>query len=1048
MEDSSIFTVYNAAAGAGKTYTLVRAYLSKLLMAEKHNGYRNILAITFTNKAVAEMKTRVVSNLHAFSLPVTPNKFLPMLEELSTITKLEVLFLKEKSKSVLYSIMHNYAAFDIVTIDTFTHRIIRTFAHDLELSLNFEVEEDGELLLSEAVDALIARVGKDKKLTKLVLDFSLQKLDEDKSWDIGRDFLDIAKLLLKENDYLPLQRIQQKTLLDFENLRFTIFETMAITKKSIAEKSRILLALFESKNLIFSDFKSSYLPKHFEALMLGKPINFKAGWRENITTTDFYAKKLDPEKMELIDALRPQIEIVFTETKALYFKLKLLTLMRKGAVPLAVLGAIQTALFSIKKERNVLLIAEFNNIINKAIRDQPAPFIYERLGERYQHYFVDEFQDTSRLQWENLIPLIDNVLSGEAQDGNKGSLTIVGDAKQAIYRWRGGMAGQFIGLSNAANPFSTPHKQVLNLPTNYRSYDQIIRFNNDFFSFLSNDFKDEAHQLLYQQGNKQKVNAKTGGYVNISFIEAANTVEEFEVYPEKVHEYIQKIIQNGFLLKDICVLVRKRKQGVAIANYLTQHDIPIISSETLLVANAIEVQLIVQLLAVHVKPLNSNVKTDLLISLAFYYKIANKHAFIARYLNASLSKLSEGLQDFDVNFDFKILKLLPLYESVERIIASFAFNKGNVAYLQAFLDIIFKFSQQNGISILSFLEFWEQRKERLSIVVPSGENAVQILTIHKSKGLEFPVVILPFANEDIYKELQPKTWYQVEKENFNGFEEVYIDYSEVMESFSEKGAQLVSERRSQLELDSINMLYVALTRAEEQLYVISKKELNSKGATVNKKYSGKIIGFLQQKELWTPDLNEYHFGQAGRFSSHENNNDSRLVKSCNSFISVPKEAHNIYMVTNASKLWDTAQQEAIDKGSLIHDLLATILYAEDVKPVLLQAFRSGFIDFEMHNELSSLFTSLVNHPELAQYYSKDYTVLNERDVLSNGTLFRPDRVVLGQNEVVIIDYKTGIYKKSYQEQLNVYAAIYDRMGYKIKGKILLFLYPKLQLQYV
>jgi len=613
LKNDIAFTVYNAAAGAGKTYTLVKEYLSTLLSAPFKDGYKNILAITFTNKAVAEMKTRILENLVAISNEHTPVEYQEILKDLVSETKIPEEEIKKKAERILKSILHNYAAFDIVTIDTFTHRVLRTFAYDLGIPINFEIEMDTETLIKEAIDAVVSQIGIDHELTQLIINFAFGKLEEDKSWDITVELNKTAKLLFSENDRAHLNLISNKTIGDFEALKKILSSKITAFKKEITTVAKNTLHLIEEKGIIHTDFQRGSIPAHFKKLLQGdSKVDFKAAWKQDIQNASFYGVKLDEFKKAQIDDIRHDIENAFLVTKKQILQIQFFKNCIKNLTPLSVLNTINKELQEIKKERRILLISEFNSIISKSIQDQPAPFIYERLGERYRDYFIDEFQDTSELQWNNLIPLIDNAVATETLEGKRGKVTIVGDAKQAIYRWRGGKAAQFIKLSTDQNPFSINQKQVLNLPKNYRSHEEIIEFNNSFFTFLSTKLSDPIHKALYVDGNNQETNSKKGGYVQISFVEAATVADEHEIYPQKVYETVIELHNKGYTSKDICIIVRKQKQGIAIADFLTDKGLSIISSETLLINNAPEVRFIIDLISWFVQPTNLLAKVNML----------------------------------------------------------------------------------------------------------------------------------------------------------------------------------------------------------------------------------------------------------------------------------------------------------------------------------------------------------------------------------------------------------------------------------------------------
>ena len=782
------FSIYDASAGSGKTYALVKEYLKIILVAPKNDAYRNILAITFTNKAVHEMKSRIVGNLSEFAKDEPSQKAQDLMQDLAKETELSIIQIKTKSQQIIKHIIHNYAAFDISTIDKFTHKVIRAFAHDLGLPMTFEVTLDTENLLVEAVDAIIAQAGEDETLTKLLIDFTMEKTDDDKSWDISREILDTGRLVLNENNRNEITHFQDKTISEFVEIKKKLAEACKVLEKENTELAESTLLLIEKNGIDQKSFSGGYFPKHLQSIQEGKfnPKNKTYHEPEDIkinkTAKDgAIIESIIPELLQILDSIYKNFE-----------KRDFYNAFLKNITPLSLLNTVSNELAKIQDEQNLLSISEFNAIIHREIQNQPAPFIYERLGERYRHFFIDEFQDTSEMQWQNLIPLIDNATSSEI-DGEKGTLMIVGDPKQSIYRWRGGKAEQFIELSKDHNPFNNPEKVLEHLDKNYRSYSQIIEFNNEFFQLLSNEFEQEDYKDLYQNHSHQKSNAKTGGYVNISFIPKIEESEDDNEALDKTQLYllatlntIQKVQKLGFELKDIVILTRKRSHGIAVANYLTEQGIPLLSSETLMIQNATEVRFIIYLL----KYLKNN--SDLEAKSRFLHFIAEKvqdqlevHDFIAQGMDKRKeSEFENWLMDFDISLSFQDIRKKSLYEAVELIVSKFLRSQNGNAYVQYFLDIVLDRDVRNQAGISDFLNYWDKNAEKFSIPSPEGKNAVRIMTIHKSKGLEFPVVIMPFADEDYAKSPKSKLWIDAEKDEF-GLPKVLVDNSKSVEGFGE-----------------------------------------------------------------------------------------------------------------------------------------------------------------------------------------------------------------------------------------------------------------------
>ncbi len=1034
MENSPSFTIYNASAGSGKTYTLVKEYLKILFKSEKREPFKHILAITFTNKAVAEMKERIIGTLKQFSdksiLSKHNSMFLSICEEL----EMDAFELHLKSTKLLETILHNYAAFDVSTIDGFNHKLIRTFAHDLKLPLNFEVEIDQETLLNEAVDSLISKAGLEKKLTKVLVDFAIEKADDDKSWDLSFDFNKIAKLLINENDIPFIETFKEKSIGDFNALKLLLKEQITIAEKSIVDTANKVLTFIQECGLEFNDFSSSYLPKHFKNLAEKKyDLNFDAKWQiDLIENNPLYPKRVSEDIILTIDNIQPQLISDYNETKKAVYHLKFLKAFYKNITPLSVLNAINHELNSLKSEQNKMLISEFNSIISNEVKNQPTPFIYERIGEKFNHYFIDEFQDTSLLQWENLIPLINNSLSTE-----NGSAMLVGDAKQAIYRWRGGKAEQFIDLFHDVNPFHV-EKKIKNLPTNYRSFKEIVSFNNAFFKYIATQvFISKEYETLYENAT-QNSSLQGHGYVNFSFLEITKEDDRDELYASKVFETINTCSENNFNLEDICILVRKKKEGVAVANYLSQKGVPIISSETLLIYNAPEVRFINDLLTLIIQPKNNEIKVSVLNYLTSLFNIIDKHAFFNNHIHLSIAQLFKSFAVFDVSINSNALLDLSLYDLTETIVRSFRLVKTSNAYVQFYLDVVLDYTQKKGSDISGFLNYFDKKKDSLSIVSPRGQNAVQIMTIHKAKGLEFPVVIFPYADLDIYSEKEPKEWFPLEKQSFNDFSHTLLNYSKDFEYFGKEGLRIYNSHKSEQELDNINLLYVTLTRAIEQLFVISKKEMSSKGIVSEKKYSGLFINYLKSIGLWNDFDLSYSFGKPER-SPHQNK--QQLLLNALEFISTAKEDHNIKIVTNSGYLWDSSQEEAIEKGNLIHEIMFKINTKEDVDFTINDFLESSIINKEQSEILKKLVFEIIEHPKLSNYFNSDLLIYNERDIITaQGQILRPDRVIINvKNEAVIIDYKTGKEDKSHIQQIISYQDVLESMNLKVIKKFLVYI---------
>ena len=1042
LEKQSSFLIYDAAAGSGKTFTLVKEYLKQILSSKSEDYFKHLLAITFTNKAVAEMKQRIVENLVNFSNEKSIAEPLPMMLKISEETGKNLVEIHTQSQKVLKNLLHNYAAFSVETIDRFNHRLIRTFARDLKLATNFEVTLETNELLAEAVDLLLSKAGENKEITKVLLDFALEKTDDDKSWDISRDIANAAKLLYDENDSDHVSILKQKSLEDFLEFK----KQLILKKKKLSEEIETIalqtLQLIEESGLQDDDFSGSYLPKHFQKLSNGRyDVNFSAKWQETMGEKPLYPKRVSAEIGAIIDELTPSFIVNFQQSKQLVFQLLLIENMLKNITPLSVINLVNQEIEAIKEEKNLLPISEFNSLINKEIKNQPAPFIYERLGEKYHHFFIDEFQDTSKLQWENLIPLIDNALSQQLEPYS-GSLLLVGDAKQSIYRWRGGLPEQFMGLYGNENPFQRA-KEVSSLDTNFRSCAEIVKFNNEFFTKIATYFANVNHGKLYEEGNKQKLNAKEGGYVKFEFIEKQNKTEKEEAYSSLVFETINNLKSKGFSESDICILTRKKADGIALGTFLMEQGVSVISSETLLLQSSPFVQMLVFSLQVCLYPNNDEAKIQLLDLLHEHLNIPEeKHTFFSKFLSISEANFSEILKEYRIDFSFAEMRSVSLYEAFEYCIEKFQIAGFADAYLFGFMDLVYEFEQQPQADKISFLDYWETKKDSASIPASEGTNAVQLMTIHKAKGLEFPIVIFPFADIQLYDGKYDKLWYSLENEDFN-FKESQINYKAEIADYGEIGETMYNEHRSQLELDNINLLYVTLTRAIEKLYIFSEMPSAPKDG-IPSTYNHLFMEFLKQKELWSGDQMVYEFGKNSEKNSSLSATSAQekeiIIQIEPRYLSSNPKMHGLKIVSSEEIYLEAETVAAITAGNLLHDTMAQIYSEADVERVLAELEERAIIPEAEFEILQATVYQIIEHPDLKKLFAGTDKVFNERSIITkDGLILRPDRInICTENTSVIVDYKTGSPKIYHNDQLIDYANALSDMGFIVSEKMLIY----------
>jgi ATP-dependent exoDNAse (exonuclease V) beta subunit len=1044
------FSIYNASAGSGKTYTLVKEYLKIILKSTQNDTYKNILAITFTNKAVFEMKSRIVDSLFDFSKDNPTEDSLQLMAVLESEIDLNSAQIKNKAQAIIKSIIHNYAAFDISTIDKFTHKVIRAFAFDLGLPNTFDVSLDTEKLLQEAVDAIIAKAGDDEQLTKLLVDFTMEKTDDDKSWDVSSEIMNTGKLILNENYRTEILSFQDKTIPEFTATKVKLeilCKELESENVAIATKA---LQLIDDNNISRKSFSRETFTNHLIFIQKGE---LKITHKKFKNPDDIAINKNAVDR-DIISSIASQLIDMLLVVYKNIEKKDFYEAFLKNITPLSLINTVNQELAKIQEEQNILSISEFNKLIFDHIQNQPAPFIYERLGEKYKHFFIDEFQDTSEMQWQNLIPLIDNSLSSENLQGMRGSLMIVGDPKQSIYRWRGGKAEQFLALAKSENPFSNKDKKVFDLETNFRSYSEIIIFNNNFFKFLSSKFFDKDYQDLYENKSFQKANSKIGGFVNISFInkddiEFINELEEETpdkdaVYLQKTLQTINQVLEKGFLFSEIALLTRSKKHGVLLANFLTENNIPVISSESLLINASSEVQFILNLL----QYLNNKQDIESLANALYYIakNVENKieiHDFIYTSIQFKQeTDLEKWLATFNINISFQNIRRKSLYETVETIVMQCIPPNKNNAYIQFFLDLVLERSVKYQSNISDFLNYWNLSGQKVSIPSSESANAIRIMTIHKSKGLEFPVVIFPFADENFSAAKREKMWIDATTDDIN-FDKFLIDKSSKVAQYGDQAAAVYNQKTQEDLLDNINVLYVALTRAREQLYVISSMAKRNKAGDLPNTLAAFFIHFLEFNFTFNENIETYNFGQNIKVSKPKIiQNEQKYIQPLTSVL----KTESIKIAQREALMWGSEQIKAIEFGNVIHEILASIETKSDLLPAINKAIQNGLITSSQKSTVEKMIRDIVFHKDLLEFFEDKAEIFSERFILKdNFKSLKPDRVAIIGTNAYLLDYKTGKHQNKYESQLNEYKMALEEMKYTVQKTVLVYISDEIEI---
>lgn len=1022
------FTVFKSSAGSGKTFTLVKEYLRLALGTSKGDYYRSILAITFTNKAAGEMKERVMGTLESFAENNMNSSQQFMLEKLSEELNTAPEVLKERASEVLHSILHNYSDFHITTIDKFVQRIIRSFAFDLKIPMNFEIELDGKGLMADAVDVLLSRAGSDEELTKVLVDFCETRADEESDWNIQNDIRTFAEKLLEEDGVFYIDQLRNLSLTDFTRINKQIREQVSSMEEKISGFGKQARTLITQRGINPASLAGGQngIWKYFEYLSELRSEKFEPSntIKKNIEENKWLSSKPGTDKAA-IEEIQGELLNYYESARALISNYQLLKILSGRIFAISLLNEIEKVVTEFRSEENRIHISEFNKRISEVVSKEPAPYIYERIGEKFRHYLIDEFQDTSELQWTNLLPLIENAL------GSGYFNMIVGDGKQAIYRFRGGEVQQFANLPGIKGSENEDllkqredalrrnyNEQVLE--KNFRSRAEIIKFNNDFFLDISSTLP-SAQKKIYEK-LEQKFNPENdGGSIEIEFLKAED--KRFrEQMTEKVYEAIHKAFEDGFKPADIAIITRFNKEGAAVAEYLNGKKIEVSSSESLLLKSSSAVRFLISLLKYIDSPEESSTKAELITFLH-----PGHESEFRRLSTIDSATFILHLQSIGFNLDLASLQLKSLYETIEELITSFKLNERD-PFVLSFLDQVLQFNLKHNKGIPAFLMWWDEKKDKLSVDGSGVKDAVKIMTIHKAKGLEFPVVICPFMNWT--QGAQRDHIWTVSRHN-------EVDGLPVLLLPSEKKltetpyADLLQEEIEKSKLDDLNILYVAFTRAVDRLHILTSYP----GRSGN--LSNHFIEYLQRKGMYQEGEAQYSFGTAvsGKKQVKEENEGFR-------FESYRKGPWNevVEISRESLKLMDDDTMEKISHGKLVHKLLSEIKSLDEVPFRLNQLFEEGLITSEAKENLEVKIRSLIRNANLERYFQEADSSRSESEILlPDGTFIRPDRVVINENSVTLIDYKTGKPRESDKEQLRNYANVLTEMGYKNVKKVLVYI---------
>ncbi|MDP4868527.1 MAG: UvrD-helicase domain-containing protein [Crocinitomicaceae bacterium] len=1008
---SKALRVYAASAGSGKTHRLVLEYLKILLSdANYRQKFRHIVAMTFTNKAANEMKDRILQTLSGLAYPASANSKTKALQiDLLAETTLTEVQLQQRAAGALQGILHHYEDFNISTIDKFNLRLIRSFSRDLDLPADFEVVLNEKLILDEVLDLLIARLGQPdaQELTRWMLSYARTKVAEGESWDFKKSLLHFSEVLSKERNAKEVAQLLTNT---YTPESYKDFQDNAARIKTdfLAECVSVFALAAPFKG---SHFKTPTDQKRIDAFV--EDPNWGLGKKEGSFYAPKFKEKLEENFYDLPSAVNTALLELETSYDQALGAFKLVETQRKNFYDMALLQYVAQQTKALMTAQQQIRISEFNQLISQLVQGEQAPYIYERLGIRYEHFLLDEFQDTSRLQWVNMIPLVLEAISYERPN------LIVGDAKQSIYRFNNGLAEQFVALPSLYNPeqdsqmaensarfeASAEKKSLLD---NYRSAAQIVEFNNALFKQLSASLPPQ-HQDFYASLHQNPKSTKSG------FVHIESLVNDLpaELLHEKIRSTIEQVLQDGFRPCDICVLTETNKKGNAIALALTQVGMQVVSQDSLLLTANPLVQLFILYLKKRAKPANPTLGKRL----AEAYLRAKGKFEVASYMAYFKTYEKEGkqLRYFDENAFYKaefgseealFMPYEHLFDLLQKVAACFQINDTEEPYLHHFFDVAFQYQLNRNAELLPFIEFIAQNSDKLALQMPESTEAIRVMTIHKAKGLEFPVVLMPSLDFSIVIYGMSKFLMQA------GDGLAYSFPSEGIPAFK----TFKDQELAAIYLDKLNLLYVALTRPENRLYVWNHHKAKGFGAQIHE----------QLTSLPGLNLQEEHIYVAGEAITQVKTaaQKAKLEAENTAFYHPMALPDQLWYPSLVFRTPDIEHEPDQLFGLAFHRLMS-LCSAADQLPLAIQiALQEGSIAQDQLPELRAAADRFWAHIAAQQLQDGMLEEFNEQRIIADiNQIKQPDKVWLKQKEVVVIDFKTGLRKDTHMKQIISYAEL-------------------------
>ncbi len=1077
--------VYKASAGSGKTFTLAVEYIKHLIL--NPHAYRQILAVTFTNKATAEMKERILQQLYGiWQGDPASDAYLARIKEGVRGIKSEKLRMKNeggdedeelrrRAGMALQYMLHDYSRFRVETIDSFFQSVMRNLARELELSPNLNIELNNAEVLSDAVDSLIEKLTPASPVLAWLLDYINERIADDKRWNVSNEVKSFGRNIFDES-YIERGEALRQCLRTPDTLKL-YRDVLREMETEALEQMKGFYDQFEGEleghALVPEDLKGgargigSYFRKLRDGKLSDKDV-LNATLQNSLADAKNWATKTSARKDDIIRLAESSLMPLLQDAERLRPRnsrtINSCRLSLQHLNKLQLLNHIDEEVRTLNREHNRFLLSDTNALLHKLVREGDSSFVFEKIGANIRNVMIDEFQDTSRMQWDNFRLLL---LEGLSQGADS---LIVGDVKQSIYRWRNGDWGILNQLTSEQGDELTrgcaPPRSLVNsstrqlfpfpvrvetLKTNRRSETNVIRFNNRLFAaavdYLNNLHLDELKEdclplkRAYADVAQESPKSEKRGYVKASFLEPDEEHNYTEQTLLALGEEVESLLQAGVQLNDITILVRKNKNIPPIADYFDKElHLPIVSDEAFRLDASLALCMLMDALRYLSNPEDKIARASLIMN----YKLQITGEGEAD-LNGILTEHPETALPEAFTARIEALRLMPLYELLEELFSLFDMSRieKQDAYLFSFFDAVTEYLQSNSSELDGFIRYWDETLCNKNI--PSGEvDGIRILSIHKSKGLEFHTVLIPFCDWKLENETNNQlVWCAPTCEPYNAISLVPVTYSATMAESVYRPDYL--HERLQLWVDNLNLLYVAFTRAGKNLILWSKKEQRG---TVSELLANTLPLIADQGEgSWDEEATIYESGAL--CPSAVQSASATELPAVNKLAQKPAKLpvhmesmlHDIeFRQSNRSADFiagideSESSQRFINRGRLLHTLFSAIGTEADIDDAISRLVFEGIIGrTETEEEIRRLTTRAFSLPQVKDWYSGEWTLFNECDIIwqENGELRtrRPDRVMMRGEEIVVVDFKFGKPNKKYNKQVQGYMQLLVRMGY-------------------